>query len=285
MPPVGSNQNNNNNNFNQNQNSNQGGPMPPVANNAQDDGKTLSIIGLVMAFLGMQLIGLILSIIGLSKAKKAGASKGVAIAGIVLNAIGMIVGLIIAIFLIIGIANNDSKSDTSNSSTSTSQSSDNSDISAVTADKVYDMDKICNNNYYISNAGTYTKGSSKVAVFYNSTDSPDNYTELYPSKSSWDAEFPSEVGLVACMIASEGASAGKSCDYTSSGEKVSIPLYKTNYEVKIIEALTGKVVATEKLTTNTGECPSYVSYDKSDPKVFEDPADDSVEGILTPYAG
>ncbi len=60
-------------------------PAQPTA--AQDPGKGLGIAGFVLAFTGTQLIGLILSIIGFKKSKKAGFKNTLAFAGIILNSI------------------------------------------------------------------------------------------------------------------------------------------------------------------------------------------------------
>lgn len=70
-------------------------PMPP--NSPQQEPKktdVLGIISIVMGFTGMQLIGLIIGIIGINKAKEEGRSPKVSRAGRNLNAI-MIVGIIL----------------------------------------------------------------------------------------------------------------------------------------------------------------------------------------------
>ncbi len=60
------------------------------------NGKTPGIViaGLICAFL-CPLIGLILSIIGRSKAKEAGAGEGLATAGIIISIVIMVLGLIV----------------------------------------------------------------------------------------------------------------------------------------------------------------------------------------------
>ncbi|MFZ1300963.1 MAG: DUF4190 domain-containing protein [Candidatus Microsaccharimonas sp.] len=69
---------------------------PAVA--AQDPGKTLGIVGFIFAFIGLQLVGLILSILGFNKSKKAGHKNTLAFAGIILNAIGIVTALIVIPF-------------------------------------------------------------------------------------------------------------------------------------------------------------------------------------------
>jgi Tfp pilus assembly protein PilE len=76
-------------------------PMP-TQRPAEDPGKLFSILGLVCAFIFLQLPGLILSIIGLRKSKKAGYPTTLGSVGIVLNSIFMVVsvGALAAITLV-----------------------------------------------------------------------------------------------------------------------------------------------------------------------------------------
>lgn len=64
-------------------------PLQP----AHDPGKVFSILGLVFAFIALQLPGLILSIIGLKKSKKAGFPTTLAVVGIILNILFMVITL------------------------------------------------------------------------------------------------------------------------------------------------------------------------------------------------
>lgn len=66
------------------------GQPQPVAQ-PHNPGKTLGIVGFIFAFVGLHLVGLILSIIALVKSHGAGMRNGLAVAGIVLNATFMVV--------------------------------------------------------------------------------------------------------------------------------------------------------------------------------------------------
>lgn len=68
--------------------------------NQNDPGKTLGIVGFVFAFVGLQLVGLILSIIGFNKSKKAGFKNTLAFVGIILNAVFLVLGTLIVAFFI-----------------------------------------------------------------------------------------------------------------------------------------------------------------------------------------
>lgn len=74
----------------------------PAQRPVEDPGKLFSILGLIFAFIFLQLPGLILSIIGLNKSKKAGYPTTLAIIGICLNAVTMIatIGILAAISLV-----------------------------------------------------------------------------------------------------------------------------------------------------------------------------------------
>lgn len=71
---------------------------------AQDPGKTLGIVGLVLSFLGcLSIVGLILSIVAFNKSKKAGYKNGVALAGIIVGAVVLVISIVVGIVLGIGI--------------------------------------------------------------------------------------------------------------------------------------------------------------------------------------
>ncbi|NCU29068.1 hypothetical protein EOM60_00455 [Candidatus Saccharibacteria bacterium] len=66
----------------------------PVA--TEDPGKTLSIVGLILAFF-VSIAGLIVSIIGRKKSRKAGYSGTIGLIGIIISVISMFFGLLIFI--------------------------------------------------------------------------------------------------------------------------------------------------------------------------------------------
>ena len=68
----------------------------PAAPGAQDPGRTLGIVGLVLAIF-CSLIGMIVSIIAYNRSKQAGYKNNIALAGIVVGAVLFVVGLIVNI--------------------------------------------------------------------------------------------------------------------------------------------------------------------------------------------
>jgi heme/copper-type cytochrome/quinol oxidase subunit 2 len=75
-------------------------PMPAAAPAPAPDGKTLGIVGLVLAFL-VSLAGLVVSLVAKSQSKKAGVPNGPATAGVVLSIIFLVIQLIILIVFIV----------------------------------------------------------------------------------------------------------------------------------------------------------------------------------------
>lgn len=62
---------------------------------AENPGKTLGIVGLILSILGCTaLIGIVVSIIGLVKSRKAGMGNGVAWAGIIIGVLWLIGGIV-----------------------------------------------------------------------------------------------------------------------------------------------------------------------------------------------
>ncbi len=74
-----------------------------VKTSSGDEGNGFAVAGFVMFFFGISFIGLILSILGLKNAKNGAPYKGLAIAGIVLNALELCSYVILVIALIAGV--------------------------------------------------------------------------------------------------------------------------------------------------------------------------------------
>ncbi len=68
--------------------------QPPAGPPAQDPGRTLGIVGLILAIF-CNLIGLIISIIAYNQSKKAGFKNNIALAGIIVGAALFVIGIIV----------------------------------------------------------------------------------------------------------------------------------------------------------------------------------------------
>ncbi len=82
---------------------NQGQPAPygaPYGAPATDPGKTMSIIAIILPFVGFSLVGLILGLVAKSKSKKAGYKNTLALVAIIVSAVFMVASIIFGIWLI-----------------------------------------------------------------------------------------------------------------------------------------------------------------------------------------
>lgn len=68
----------------------------PTPTPAASDGKTLGVVGVVLAIL-IPLVGLIVSIVARGQSKRAGVPNGAATAGIVISIILLVIGIIVAV--------------------------------------------------------------------------------------------------------------------------------------------------------------------------------------------
>ena len=66
-------------------------PPPPAA---QDPGRTLGIVGLILAFF-CSLIGMIISIVAYRQSAQAGYKNNIALAGIIVGAVFLVLGLVL----------------------------------------------------------------------------------------------------------------------------------------------------------------------------------------------
>jgi len=110
-------------------------PSQPVQT-TEDPGKTLGIIGLILSFIGMSVVGLVLCIIGYKKSKAVGMKNTIALVGIWLNAISMVVVIfgIIAAIVIVSYAGLAAKANTSQAQSNA--------LSTQTYSKVFNTDNV-----------------------------------------------------------------------------------------------------------------------------------------------
>ncbi len=70
--------------------------QPPPAAAPQDPGRTMGIVGLILAIF-CSLVGVIVSAIAYNKSKQAGYQNNIALAGIIVGVVLMVVGVIVNI--------------------------------------------------------------------------------------------------------------------------------------------------------------------------------------------
>lgn len=163
-------------------------PQVQSIQSGNNPGKVITIVGFVMAFIGLGVVGIILSIIGLIKSKKAGHKNGLAIAGIILNVLSMI-GMIILIS--ITLVSYNSLTSKAKASQSAQESSNYDSLAAIAktsqAESIALTVKDCAEIYYESN-GSYPNKLSDFSDMY-STCSDTAASTLTSSTGTTTAEY------------------------------------------------------------------------------------------------
>ena len=220
---------------------------------------------------------------------------------------GLIVGIIIAAVLLIGggvaalvitLNNKDDKSisqSSSNSSDSSKKddSTSNADdeklrsANATTAKYLTDFDALCDTGS-ISNAADYAK-PYKIAAFYGSLDRAGSWTQVsLPYQATYKADYDKfeTTNVVACLSPDKASAVkSKTCEFKSGSDNVSIDYYAVKYNVSLYEAKSGKKI--KDLGTVNGPadtCPTFATYNKSDPKIYAKPDTQALDTMLSSFA-
>lgn len=210
--------------------------------------------------------------------------KGLIIA-IVVVVLLLLVGLIVAAVLLVSSATKTAKDIDNNNSSDTKVSS--ASTKAVTAKYDSDFDIVCQGGS-VTNAPTAVK-PYKILTFANNSKDKESWSSVsagYGESYYADSDSVESVGVVACLDMVKGSEAKtKTCDFESAGKVTTLDLYAVKYSLTYYEAKTGKVLSKgETVNGPATKCPYFVSYDKSDPKIYADPDKNAVELLHAQFA-
>ena len=206
---------------------------------------------------------------------------GIVIAAIVLLAVG--VGLAFAL-------NQNSNESADNNNTSTSRDQDDEQASeeqlraanATTARYLNNFDVVCGTGS-ITNAADYAK-PYKIAAFSKTEDARSWTSVSLPHDAAYRADYDNieETNVVACLNEKAGTAVkAETCEFNSRGERVSVDYYAVQYDLTLYQAKTGQKI--EDLGTINGpatNCPSFVTFNPDDPKIYARPDADAVGAAL-----
>jgi hypothetical protein len=163
------------------------------------------------------------------------------------------------------------------------------EVPAITAQNTSDFDAVCDGKA-ISNAAAYTDNKSAVIyTFRNKPTTPDSWSSILVGygKSYYleDLDKFTELNTVACLKFDAGdAGQGIQCEYTSSGQAVTVTYKPLTYTMTIREAKTGKQIGdTQKIDGPAKECPSSVLYDQATKTAYADPDEDAIEAAFDKF--
>jgi hypothetical protein len=187
---------------------------------------------------------------------------------------------------------NNTTSDSESENTENSEQSNQDEtpsVAAITATSTSEFDAVCDGGA-ISNAAAYTDSKSAVIyTFHNKPTSPDSWSSIFVGygKSYYleDLDNYADINTVACLKYDAGdAGEGKACEYTSSGQTVTVTYKPLTYTMTLREAKTGKQIGdTQKIDGPATECPSSVLYDQATKTAYAEPDEDALEAAFDTF--
>lgn len=219
-------------------------------------------------------------------------SKKGLIIGLIIGAvvIFIIIPIILVIALVVLAGNDDKKSESNTNTQSSSQEDTQPDASlnATTARYSSDYDAVCKNGS-VENAATFSKPYKVVAFSKNSAQVGDSWSSVslaYDAPYRADHNKIEEVNVVACLEEKSGsATRSRACEFESGGEKVSLDYYAVQYTLAFREAKTGKLIDDSKSINGPAtDCPSFISYNRADPKLHAKPDQNAVDTAVRAFA-
>lgn len=160
-------------------------------------------------------------------------------------------------------------------------------VISITAKSKDDLANVCTGNV-ISNAPSMTEVPRVIAVFEETTKGTSEYAtaDYYITDKSWVSEnrLFNKINLVGCMTHKSESFTGKSCQVTNDmGKTAEMKLYTTEYQLKIYQAQSGKVLGGYTIKSPDTSCPEDVYYSENDSRVFTVPDTLKLNQSIRPY--
>lgn len=165
----------------------------------------------------------------------------------------------------------------------------NSKSNAVTAKNAVDYNAVCDGGS-ILNAPAPVKPYLIESFFTNETKPNDRWSSInvgYGESYHPESSNPLSANVVACLEQKKDTEVKrKTCDFKESADKVvSIDFYSVEYELTYKEARTGEVIGSPTpINGPATTCPLFVSYSKTDPKIYADPDKVAIEASHKAFA-
>lgn len=160
---------------------------------------------------------------------------------------------------------------------------------ATTATSLTSFNVVCETGS-ISNAASFEKPYKVVAFSsYDRGGDRQSWSQVYLKYgASYEVKYDSfaEANVVVCLKEDTSKRVkSQSCDFTSSGEKVSVDYYATQFEAVAYEAKTGKKIKSlGTVNAPAAKCPTFATYVKSDPKIIASPDKDALDVLVAAFA-
>lgn len=219
--------------------------------------------------------------------KKLGTGAILGIVGGVLFVILLVVGIFVVANML-GKGNTDKAATNDSSKTNDTKKDDSTlrEANAVTAESMSDLGTVCQNGS-VKNAAAFAK-PYKFAVFDNNSvrGSWSNFSLSYNNESAVKYSDFAQANVIVCLDRDDSTAVkSTTCDFKTGGEAVTVDFYAVKYKTTLYEAQTGKKI--KELAAVNGpasKCPSFVSYDKTNPKIYGDADKAELEANLAAFA-
>lgn len=151
---------------------------------------------------------------------------------------------------------------------------------AKPANSAGDFDSVCTDGS-VSNAAAYSEPYKVIAfqqgfsaLSFEADHISWSQVTLDRRPGIYDTDDPvTAITVVACVTRQKGSEVRSgSCDFNSSGRKVTAEHYAVKWDVELREAKTGKSITTlEPVDGPATDCPLFATFDPDHPKVYADP--------------
>lgn len=161
------------------------------------------------------------------------------------------------------------------------------DVIAITAKRKEDFSNVCSGSV-IANAVSISNTPRVISLFEETSTGSGEFADAdyFVSDKSWvsDGSNYDKISLVGCMYHKSESYTGITCKVTTdSGNVIDMKLYSTDYQLKIYQAQSGKVLGSYTLQNPDKTCPLDAYYSKDSTKIFISPESSKLNQSIRPF--
>ncbi|MFG2026447.1 hypothetical protein [Streptomyces sp. NPDC048825] len=141
-------------------------------------------------------------------------------------------------------------------------------------DSVLDLERVCTDGLGFSGMPAYDRTKKTVHPAMLMNNPGDNWSQFEPPAGDFPkgwflgySDKPAAAELVVCLERTKATPTGKVCDMeTDDGKPLKIRTYNTSYQLKVVEARTGKALYEHTGEAKSDECPVYILTSEGEDK-------------------
>ncbi|MEU4423782.1 hypothetical protein AB0F81_24390 [Actinoplanes sp. NPDC024001] len=161
------------------------------------------------------------------------------------------------------------------------------EASAYPAEKIYDLNRVCDENIYYPEAPKRAgKAPHPVVLLVDDGDGVRSQDGTYyfdeglsnTVKNIWAADKPGKVQMVACLDRVKEGAKIRTCKYDDP-EPLNVSLMRATWKLRVVEVATGKTLLEKSLNGDDKQCP-YVVFVGPDKKIHAGVSDRAAVSAL-----